>query len=119
MKTYLLDDSENQYSETGLFLYKVVTSIVHFQSSDFKASDNEQVLPPEHVKWTEDKLLLELSSGDKVISGIPGVEIRREAVYNDGRRERLETLSLDVTTLYSLYQHLKNIDEFNPDGLMW
>lgn len=119
MKTYLLDDSENQYSETGLFLYKVVTSIVHFQSSDFELSDNEQALLPEQVEWTQDKVLLELTCGDKVISGIPGVEIRREAVYRDGRRERLETLSLDVTALYSLYQHLKNIDEFNPDGLMW
>lgn len=119
MKIYLLDDSEHQYSETGLFLYKVVTSIIHFESSDFESSENNQALPPEEVEWTEEKLLLELSSGDKVISGIPGVEIRREAVHPDGRRERLETLSLDVTTLYSLYQHLKNIDQSNPDNLMW
>lgn len=119
MKIYLLDDSEHHYSETGLFLYKVVTSIVHFESSDFESSDNEQALPPEQVEWTEDKVLLELTFGDKVVSGVPGVEIRREAVYSDGRPERLETLSLGITTLYSLYQHLKNIDQSNPDNLMW
>lgn len=118
MKIYLLDEHENQYSETGLFLYKVATSIIHFESSDFDSSDDE-ALPPEQVDWTEDKLLLELTYGDKVISGIPGVEIRRDAVYPDGRQERLETLRLDVTTLYALYQHLKDIDESNPDNLMW
>lgn len=110
MKTYKIDDSLVHRDEQGNFLYREVVSIIHYESTDDE---------PETVEWTADKALLELTIGSGIISGIPGVELVKDRYHDDGRVERIESLSMDIHALYELYLHLKKIDEENPDKIMW
>lgn len=116
MKVYIIDKNVVHRDEKDNLIWRDVFSIIHYESSD----DNGQTeIQPELVQWSKEKVLLELAQGDGAISGIPSVQLVKDRHFSDGRIERVETLSLDVTALYELYLHLKKIDEENPDNLMW
>lgn len=116
MKIYIIDDNLVYRDENDKLIYRDVFSIIHYESSDFL---DPPEIASEKIDWATEKVLLELKHGDKVISGIPGVELVVDRHYADGRIERISSIMQEPAAIYSLYLHLKKIDEENPDEVMW
>lgn len=116
MKIYVLDNMEVERDAQDNLISRTVFSIIHYESDDFVDTPSAQA---EEVQWSPEKLILELTQGDREITGIPGIELVRDRHYPDGRIERIQTLAIDVTSAYALLEHLQMIDNENPDGLFW
>lgn len=115
MKVYVIDNDEVVDNPDGS-KSRISFSAIHYESSDFR---NDKDLSPEETEWSPDKVILELQHGAKAITGIPIIELARDIHYPDGTSERLETISVAVDVAYALYKHFEEIDQRNPDNLMW
>lgn len=116
MKVYVIDDNLVERDANDNVIYKDVFSIIYYERSDFVEETKSKLGP---IDWSVDKVVLELTQGDKVITGVPGIELVVDRYYADGKIERIASIMQDPVAIYSLYLHLKEVEEKNPDGIEW